>query len=474
MRRLGRLGPLAVLAALALAPSASAHALTGREDLPIPAWLFGWAAVLVLVVSFVALGALWKRPQLERSSWRALKPPFDRLLSSLPVQSASGAIGVFLLGVVVWSSLEGADNVGENFAPTFVFVVFWVGMVPVSVLFGNVYKAFNPWRACGRAVGWASYKLPGHVRVRPPLDYPERLGRWPAAVGLFAFAWLELVDGHGAEPRNLAVATLLYTGLTFTGMILFGVDRWTERGEAFSVYYGLFARLSVWETQEGRLGLRRPLSGLAGIEPLPGTIEFVAVMIGATTFDGFESTPLWRDTVEPWLTDTASTLGLGNGTMTARAVGLIAGVSLVLTLYALGLELAQGLVRLRGVDLQSAFIHSLVPIALAYVSAHYFTLLIFQGQAIAYLASDPLGQGWNLFGTAGSSIDYGFIGATAIWYWQVGFVVGGHVLGLTSAHDRALTLYERAQLALRSQYPMLIVMVAFTTIALWLLSQANA
>jgi hypothetical protein len=105
--------------------------------------------------------------------------------------------------------------------------------------------------------------------------------------------------------------------------------------------------------------------------------------------------------------------------------------------------------------------------------AHYLTYLLFRGQAIVFLASDPLGDGSDLFGTASTQIDYGVIGATATWYWQVAFVVAGHAAGLTLAHDRALALYDDAKLAVRSQYWMLAVMVGFTSLALWLLSQAN-
>jgi hypothetical protein len=124
--------------------------------------------------------------------------------------------------------------------------------------------------------------------------------------------------------------------------------------------------------------------------------------------------------------------------------------------------------------LANAFVHSLVPIALAYTAAHYFTLLLFQGQAIVYLSSDPLGDGSDLFGTANNQIDYTVIGGEATWYWQVGFVVAGHVAALILAHDRALQLYDDARLAVRSQYWMLAVMVGFTSLALWLLSQSNA
>ncbi|MDX6375705.1 MAG: hypothetical protein QOE98_8, partial [Gaiellaceae bacterium] len=122
----------------------------------------------------------------------------------------------------------------------------------------------------------------------------------------------------------------------------------------------------------------------------------------------------------------------------------------------------------------NVFAHSLVPIAFAYVSAHYFTLLLFQGQTIVPLASDPLGHGSDLFGTADRRIDYGLIGAESVWYIQVILVVVGHALALALAHDRALVLYRLQRDAVRSQFWMLGVMVVFTSLALFLLSQANA
>ncbi len=123
--------------------------------------------------------------------------------------------------------------------------------------------------------------------------------------------------------------------------------------------------------------------------------------------------------------------------------------------------------------LRAAFVHSLIPIALVYVAAHYFTFLIFEGQAITYLASDPLGQGWDLFGTATGAVDYSILSQENAWYLEVGFVVIGHVAALALAHDRALALYPDTRLAVRSQYWMLGIMVGFTTLALWLLAQAG-
>ncbi|HYF25864.1 MAG TPA: hypothetical protein VD931_09015, partial [Baekduia sp.] len=163
----------------------------------------------------------------------------------------------------------------------------------------------------------------------------------------------------------------------------------------------------------------------------------------------------------PALSDTAVFL--------LNLLGLIAAVALVALVYLLAVEAAR-VVGGAEQSLASDFVGSLVPIALAYAVAHYFSLLVYQGQAMAYLASDPLGEGSDLFGTASATIDYGVIGANGIWYVQVGALILGHVAGLVLAHDRALVLYGEARDATRSQLWMLAVMIGFTSLGLWLLS----
>jgi hypothetical protein len=452
-----------------------AHGLVARSDLPIPEWLFGWAAAMVLVVSFVALAILWPEPRLERERWRPLPGEIGRLLGSHALEALCGAIGVLLLGVVVYAGLRGAQSPTANFAPTFVYVIFWLALLPASILFGDVFKAFNPWRAIGRTVGWIGGKV-ARGGLPAALTYPERLGHWPAAAGIFAFAVLELVASNGDRPENLAIATLVYTALTFVAMALYGVETWISRGEAFSVYFNLFSRISVFETRGRVVGLRRPLSGLPALRPLAGTVPLLAVMIGSVTFDGASEAPIWTG-IAPDIASFFQDVGLSpqNALELTFLIGLTATILIVYSFYMLGALGAKSVGGGFGTTrLARAFVHSLVPIAFAYVAAHYLTLLLFQGQSIAFLASDPLGDGSNLFGTADSQIDYTIIGANATWYWQVGFVVVGHVAALTLAHDRAIALYDQAKLAVRSQYWMLAVMVGFTSLALWLLSQANA
>ena len=110
-------------------------------------------------------------------------------------------------------------------------------------------------------------------------------------------------------------------------------------------------------------------------------------------------------------------------------------------------------------------------IALVYAVAHYFSLLVFQGQVAVRLASDPFGWGWDLFGTSGFEPDFGVLTPNTIWYLQVGALIAGHVAGLAVAHDRALDVFEPTPVAVRSQYPMLALMVLYTVGGLWVLSQ---
>ena len=206
---------------------ARAHAVAvGREDVPVAIWLFIWGAAAVLVASFIALSIGWRTARLEREQWRPLSQAVSQMLINPVTEVLCGAAGVGLLGVVVWSGIYGTDVAGINFSVTFVFITFWLGGVLASVLLGNVYRAFNPWRAIAR-LGALALTLTLGRRVAPPLSYPQRLGRWPAAAGLVAFVWMELISGAqgpGVTPRATAIAALIYMLYSLCGMALFGIE----------------------------------------------------------------------------------------------------------------------------------------------------------------------------------------------------------------------------------------------------------
>lgn len=441
-----------------------------RNPLPIDELVFAWGAAAVLVVSFAALALLWPRPRLEKPSWRPLPFGLGAALGSRPVEILCGAAGVALLVVVVVAGYIGPDSALDNLAPTFIMIIFWVGFVFVSILFGDVFRAFNPWRAIGRATG----ALAGR-RAPARRAYPARLGRWPAAMGLLLFTWIELVGQWADTPSLLATAVVGYTVVTLAAQAVYGTETWTNRGEAFSVYFNLLSRISPFETRDRVVGVRPPLGGLPRLDPAPGTVAFVMVMIGTVTFDGLSQGALWND-LGPAVADGFEAVGVAveSAAKWADTVGLVATVGLIAGFYWLGIEGARSVGGdLSGPRLRMTFAHTLVPIAAVYVIAHYLTYLLFEGQAIQYLASDPFGQGWDLLGTASAAIDFSLIGEHATWYTQVAFVVVGHVAALTLAHDRALATYGQATQAVRSQYWMLTIMVGFTMLALWLLYQAG-
>jgi hypothetical protein len=455
--------------------------LIGRQDLAIPQWLFAWGASLVLIVSFVALSIAWRDSKFSSDHWRPVSGGLSRLFVNRAVDVVTGAVGVFLLGVVVYTGFRGTEEPNLNFAVTFVFVTFWLGMVLLSVLLGNVFRAFNPWRAIARGAG-AAFRVVARQPHSPPLRYPELLGRWPAVAGIVAFVWLELVYGTvggqvvGVSPDTVAVATLAYTAYTLAAMFLFGTDVWLERGEAFSVYYEMFSQLGPFEVRAGRLGLRRPLAAATRWARVAGSIPLVVATIANTTFDGTQEgvfqSPI--HSVFERLTD----LGLGT-TLAFRLAEsaffaiTLAGVAVVYWAGVRGMETLRGSPRLSSLGL--SFAHTLIPIGLAYLTAHYFSLFVFGEQAqFTYLLSDPLGNGSDLFGTAAGGIDYGLLSATTIWYVQVAALVTGHVTGLVLAHDRAINVYGDAGRASQSQRWMLLVMVAFTCFGLFLLSQSNS
>ncbi len=468
-RRAASLTAALLAGAAVLAPPALAHGLVQRANLPLPEWLFAWAAAVVLIVSFVALALLWPQPRLERTGWRPLTAGLGRVLCSRPVDIAAGTLGVLLLALVVVAGFAGSQNALSNLAPTFVFITFWVGLAFASALFGDVFRTLNPWRALGRVAARLARR---RTTARRP--YPERLGCWPAVAGLLVFTWIELVSGWGEQPRTLAGLVVVYTAVTLAAQAVFGVERWTDRGEVFSVYFGLLARVSPFATRDRVVGVRPPLAGLPRLDVVPGTIAFVVVMIGTVTFDGLTQGSLWTQ-VGGALDDLwESVLAEPTAHKVSATLGLLACVALVAGFYALGSHWAHRLAPELAPDrLRRAFVHSLVPIALVYVAAHYLTFLLFEGQGIVYLLSDPLGRGWDLFGTASAAVDYGAITQNQAWYAQVTCVVAGHVAALVLAHDRALALYGQTRAAARSQYAMLAIMVGFTTLALWLLAQAG-
>jgi hypothetical protein len=373
-------------------------------------------------------------------------------------------VAVFV--VAAYAGLAGTQNERDNLAPWMVYVAFWVGVPCASLLLGDVWRLVSPWRAIGRAVGAVAAR--GGSELPEPLQYPERLGRLPAAAGIVGFGICELCWGAAREPATLAVLMLGYTVAMLVGMSVYGVAAWSRNADAFGVYFGLFARLAPLTRRDGVLYARPPVVGATKLAPLRATTAVLLCGIGVTAFDGASQGPLFNDLV-PHLQNAFT--GLGFAPATALELGFTTGmlgmIGIVTLIWTLGVAGMPGRPR-------AQFAHALIPILAAYVVAHYFSLVAYNGQDLVRLASDPLGTGSDLFGGAGETIDYGVVSATAIWYVQVGALVLGHVAALVLAHDRALVVYSTHREATRSQVVMLLLMVCFTCLGLWLLSAANS
>ncbi len=320
-------------------------------------------------------------------------------------------------------------------------------------------------------------KAPSHF------TYPEKLGRWPAAVGLFAFVWLELIYGTGGavsvgvEPDAVARAATFYTVYTLAMVGLFGREKWFANGEIFSVYFGMFGTLGKFEVRDGVLGVRRFLAGATRWVAGAGSVAVVITSIGTTTFDGAQE-GVFKGGIDRFI-EWLDSLGLSAvaSTRIASTTFMLISVGLVSLVYLIGVR---GMSSVPGAPdrwkLWRGFGHALIPIAFAYLAAHYFSLFVYQIQAqFTFLLSDPLGTGTtDIFGTASFGINYSAINSEIVWYVQVATLLAGHVAGLVLAHDRAITYWGDYRKAARSQYWMLAVMVAFTCFGLFLLSVSNA
>lgn len=448
-----------------------AHGIGGVRDLPVPESFFFTAAAIVLVVSFALLGLLWRRPLLEEhADGRALPERLSAILQSGAVRVVLQVVSVGLFVLTLATALFGTTVELLNFAPTFVYVIFWLGVPLLSILFGNVWRALSPWRALADWSVWL-LELTGR-EARPVLEWSERLGRYPGAAALFSFVALELANPRPAYPRTLAIAIALYSYWALAGMAVYGRDAWTRHGEGFAVAFEFLSRIAPFAVRQGRVVIRWPFTGLGGATHGRGALVFVAVMLGSTSFDGFERTAKWQNLLNDIRIDLADspqrTVDLA--TTFVNLGGLVLFVSGVALTYLAAVTVARVLVRGQR-SLVPDFVLSLVPISAAYLVAHYFSLFVIQGQFVITLASDPFGRGWDLFGTRDFAPNLAIVAPNTVWYVQVGALVVGHVAGLAIAHDRAVAVFDRRRDALRSQYSMLALMVLYTVGGLWLLSR---
>ena len=454
---------------------ASAHSFGRLYTLPVPFWLYLYAAVATLLVSFLLIGALASQKH------AALTPPtrpalfMNRLMTRLRPWLRSLSVMTLLLCIL--TGLFGVQDSYRNFSMTCFWIIFILGFAYATAVIGDLYHTINPWRVISESLGRCNQLFDG---LWP---YPRRLAYWPALALYSSFIWIELF-GY-AQPRTLAWQLLAYSAITFTGMICYGRDAWLRHGEFFGVFLRLVAYMSPLQHRQGQgLRWRMPFAGLQQhrAEHI-SLVIFILFMLSATAFDGLRGTVPWYRLfwTDPY--------GLIQGWIGQRPIYAFAQLrpyylgyeSLCLLLspwlyfaaYALFVWLGRIMAgsRLPMRQLLLDFSFSLLPIALVYHITHYYTLLLSQGVKIVSLLSDPFGWGWNLFGTAQLWRAPILPEMGTVWHTQVGLILFGHVVSVYLAHQQALRSFGSARAAVLSQVPMLGLMVLFTTAGLWILAQ---
>lgn len=444
----------AVLTIAATAGPVGAHGVGGRTDLPLPAWQLAWAAAFAVLVSFVALGVFWSEPRLAKAAagGRLLD---CRSAAVLGLLALTRAAGVAALGVLLSAAWLGNPSPAVNIAEDAFLIWFWVGLQLASVILGDVWRLFNPYATIADGAAWLKARLAG--TPMSPQDH-GRTTLWPATAAIGAYLWYELAYHSPDSPRSIAVFLSCYSGVMLGGAALRGRG-FVRTADGFAVLFERLAHVAPLFAADGRLRVRIPLSGLAVMPRIVATVPFVLVVLGATTFDGFGRSAFWVDFAG------AET---GWSRTLAQSFGLVATVGLVALAYALAISATGSISGERPSSFSPEFGPSLVPIAAAYGIAHYFSLLVLEGQGIFIAVSDPFGRGWDLFGTKDYAIDWTLVSPAAVAWVQTCAIALGHVMAVAAAHDVAISRFERP-LAVRSQYPILALMVLYTVVGLLLL-----
>ncbi|QBX54447.1 hypothetical protein EXE58_02495 [Nocardioides seonyuensis] len=439
------------------ADTALAHGFGGAKDLPIPSELAIAGAVAALVVSFTVLAMAWRNPRYDAAtSGRPAPAWLDTLVSSRAFEAVLRALGMAFFLYVGMAAVFGQDTLINPFFGSF-YVLLWVGIVPASLLFGPFFKAVSPARTLSKLFA----RVSGVEGEQGLFRYPERLGYWPAALALLAFVWFELVYPHATELGPVRLWCAAYLGIMLIGSALFG-GTFLAHADPFEVYSTLVGKLSVWGHRGDTLVIRSPLANLDTVAVRPGLVAVVGVLFGSTAFDSFRESTWWLQLVQS--TDIGRVLP-----DTLALLVFTGGVAVVLAAATMATGVSAEVERRLLPDL---FAHSVVPIIVGYMVAHYLTYFVQQGQLTLIQLSDPLQEGADYLGTADMQVSYWLaLHPTFLAVTKVLAVVTGHVLGVVAAHDRAVRLLpQRHQLT--GQLPLLFAMVGFTVGGLYLLFAA--
>lgn len=436
-----------------------AHGIGGAKDLPVPAPLAIAGGMAALVVSFVVLAVAWRTPRYDAATQgRPVPAGLARVLDGPVFALALRLLGLLLFGYLTWALVAGPDLVTNPVFGVF-YVLVWVGIVPFSLLFGRVVRALSPMRTLHLGLS----RLTGGDPSAGIMSYPTWLGYWPAAIGLFGFVWQELVNPNEAYLGSLRLWLAVYAAVMLVGAAVFG-DEWLARADPFEAYSSLVAHLSPWgRIADGTLVVRSPLANLDGLTPRPGLLAALAVLFGSTAFDSYKDSVQWTKFVATHATNVE-----GFNTVALLVFCLVIGVTFEIAARSTGVDRSNpDAVRRR--DLPGLLAPSLVPIVVGYMTAHYLSYFVEQGQTTVIQLSDPMVNGSNLLDTGNWSVDYWLsFHPPLLATVKVLAVVLGHVVGVIAAHDRAIRVLPPRH-HVTGQLGMLIIMVAYTGTGLYLL-----
>jgi len=441
-----------------------AHGLGGSGDLPVPYLYAMVGAAWALTFTFALVAFAWRRPRFDPlRPGHPLPAAVTKLVDARATRwTAAGLALVFALWVVA-AGVWGPQSESNALLGVF-YVLLWVGLVAASLAFGPVWRVISPMRTVYVLLRRVTPQRLG----RPRRSYPEGWGYRPAAVGLFAFVWMELASPNSASLPWVEVWLLTYAVLMLGGAWLCG-QRWLARADPFGVYSMAVSRLSPFRRNPAtrRIVIGNPLDHLPSLPVRPGVMVMLAVLLGSTAFDSFSSSPTWRGFADRL----TRAFGLAHtlSSSVLRTVGLIVFISVVAVTFSLAARATGGVDREQRRALPGQMAHSLIPIVVGYIFAHYLSYLVERGQQAAIALADPFGRGWNPLGLAHLHVAYVLsMDPPVLAGVKVACVVTGHIVAVVAAHDKALRLLPAGH-QLTGQLTMMLVMVGYTFTGLYLL-----
>jgi hypothetical protein len=445
-----------------------AHGLGGSSDLPVPYAYSVIGAAWALTFTFALVAFAWRRPRFD-----PLKPahPLPAALTALvDSRLTRGIAAAAALTFTVWVVLAGlcGPQTQANALLGVFYVLLWVGLVAVSLLFGPVWRVISP----VRTVYLLLRRVTPACLARPRLSYPETWGYRPAALGLFAFVWMELASPNPASLPWVKCWVLIYAVVLLGGAWLCG-QRWFARVDPFGVYSMAVSRLSPFRRnpETGRIAIGNPFDHLLSLPIRPGVVAILAVLLGSTAFDSFSSSVTWRNFADR-LAKAVGDVPVPVSLSALRTVGLVIFISVVALTFSLAARATGGINREQGRALPGQMAHSLIPIVVGYIFAHYLSYLVERGQQAVFALADPFGRGWNPLGLAHLHAAYVLsLHPTVLAVIKVSCVVTGHIVAVIAAHDKALRLLPAGH-QLTGQLTMMLVMVGYTFTGLYLLFSA--